>query len=68
VRWAKVKSGKKGYVVGQGNIAPKLGVIFETPGGGRFDVAKNDEIRKIAYMYHGHLATGTGADPVFEIV
>jgi hypothetical protein len=70
VRYAKTTAkGLKGWVIGQVMVSHKLGIVYQNRYSGRLEVIKpNRNMDDVFYSYNGYLATGTGADPVFEII
>lgn len=67
VRYATPSSkGVKGFIVGQPGVSNKLGLIFSLPREtGVISVVKS---KKNFYKAGKYLVTGSGADPVFEII
>ena len=71
VRYAKKGAkGKKGWLIGQFGISNLLGIIWENEEstGPIERHASNSDFAQWIYEYRGYLVTGTGADPVFEIL
>lgn len=63
----------KGYVYGQGSAAAKLGVIYHFPPTVRYDVIKNTNKKEMKFLEENSymkslLVTGSGADPVYEVL
>lgn len=73
--WARAGTkSQKGFVVGQLGFAPSLGVVYVARYTGRPEVLSQEEIEEVAYpgvtTRSGERlwVTGSGADPVFEIL
>lgn len=56
---------RKGYLIGQGAFSNKLGIVANGINGATWSLTKSTEH---FYPYQGVLGTGSGADPVFEVV
>ena len=70
-RYAKKGAkGNKGWLIGQFGVSNALDIIYESSDTAPIKkFAKNDEeARGWFYVAGGHLVTGSGADPVFEIL
>lgn len=71
VRYAKKGArGKKGWIIGQPGASNALGIIYEADYTAPIETFSNsdEEARGWFYEAGGYLVTGSGADPVFEIL
>lgn len=67
LRLAKSPTNPKGYVGGQGGFSAKLRLLWDAPTPGTHDRART--LKSLdAYKSSGRFVSGSGADPVFEIV